>query len=158
MLPRVLKTFTSTVSLVIETTGLSLDDGLAVHVSLGDFGKGITRLALVFMAQSFTVITSLVFSLQNLRELIIDNVDFRPDVSPPVVPDISPRVPLELFVARGPQQGNYFAISKWKLASRRLSLNSIFEGMELLIGISSETMVALALMGMQLLRTFGKRI
>lgn len=110
------------------------------------------------MAQSFTVITSLIFSLPNLRELIIDNVDFRPDVSPPVVPDISPRVPLELFVARGLQQGNYFAISKRKLASRRLSLNSIFEGMELLIGISSETMVALALMGMQLLRTFGNRI
>ena len=154
ILPRVLKAFTSITSLAIENT--TLHDKLAVPGPLDEFGKSITQLALVRVSQSFAMGTSLVFSLPNLKELVVDGVLLWPNRPPPItIPDTSQRGPLELFVARGPQD-IYFALSQWKLASRRLSLNSSLEGVDLLVKISSETVVELTLMGMQLLRTFGK--
>ena len=147
ILSRVLKPFTSIISLTIENSTLLLDDEVAVPVSLGEFGKGITHLALHCMVKSFAGITSLVFSLPNLKELAIDDVDFWTDKPPSIIPDTSQRGPLELFMAQGTQTENYFALSRWKLVSRRLSLDPSVEGVELLSGISSETMVALTLMG-----------
>ena len=63
ILPRVLKTFTSTISLQIRGAGLPLPDELVVPVSVGEFGKDITRLNLVHVEDSFAAITSFIFSL-----------------------------------------------------------------------------------------------
>lgn len=154
-LSRVLKNFTSMISLTIDTH-LPPPAELAVPVSLGEFGKGITCLTLFYVQDSFAAITSLIFSLPELKELIISNVDFQPDQPPRVVPDTPQRAPLDLFMVHGVEHESYIFLARWNLASRGLSLDLSDEGMRLLVKISSEAMVALTLTGMQLLRAFGK--
>ena len=153
---RILKTFRSMISLEMVNTDLPPDD-LTVPVSLGEFGKRITRLALFHVDyESFPAITSLIFSLPNLEELITSNIDSQSYEPSQIIPDTSQREPLELFMVWGVQEEAYIAIAQWKLVSRRLSLDPHDEGMELLINASSETVVALTLLGMQLPRAFGQ--
>ena len=51
-LARILKTFTSIISLEFGHTRLPPPDELAVPLSLGEFGKGITRLILAYIPDS----------------------------------------------------------------------------------------------------------
>ena len=157
ILPRVLKTFTLMISLDIDSSHLPPLDELAVPVSLGEFGRGITRLTLVQVQGPRTVITSFIFLFPNLKELVIVDVDFWHDESPPVIPKIPQRRPLESFMVLGYRGFPYNAVSEWWLASRRLSLGPSAKGINLLIGGSSKTMVELTLMGMQLLRDCEKQ-
>ena len=145
ILSRVLKTFTLMASLDIDNTHLPPPEELVVPVSLGEFGKGITRLTLVFVTQPPAKIRSLIFSLPNLKELIIHNVVF--DGSLPVVSDTAQRGPLELFVVLGNQLELYTGLAQWELASCKLSVDPSSNGIELLIKISSGMMEALTLIG-----------
>jgi hypothetical protein len=155
-LSRVLKSFPSLVSLEFDQTKLPPPAELAVPLSLGEFGNGITRLILIRVYGPFDVITSFVFSLPNLKELVMTDVEFEPGGSPPIVPDASRRGPLELFMVQG-RRIPCNALALWKLASRRLLLNPSVERMELLIGASSETMELLTLRGMRFLGAFEKQ-
>lgn len=155
-LSRVLKSFGSMVSLAIDNTNLPPPEELAVPLSLGEFGN-ITRLILVYVVDPLSVITSFIFSFPNLRELITYHLDLWPDEPFPTIPDASQRGLLELPSIHSTERDNYPAFAQLGLASRRLSLDPSCHGIELFIKRSSETMVALTLIGMQLLRVFGKQ-
>ena len=155
-LSRVLKSFGSMISLAIDNTSLPPPEELAVPLSLGEFGN-ITRLELVYVVDTVSVITSLIFSFPNLRELITYHLDLWPDEPFPTTPDASQRGLLELPSIHSTERDNYPAFAQLGLASRRLSLDPSCHGIELFIKRSSETMVALTLIGMQPLRVFGKQ-
>lgn len=83
ILPRVLKTFTSIISLWIRGASLPLPDELVVPVSLGEFGSGVTHLTLICVFhEPFAGIKSLIFSLPTLKELIIHDT-YPPSHNPP---------------------------------------------------------------------------
>ena len=153
-LARVLKTFTSMISLEIDDTSLPPPDELAVPASLGEFGRSITRLTLVYVVDPVTVVASFVFSFPNLKELVIDNIDFYPNEPISIIPDTLQRGPLERFVLQDCREEDFILLAQWKLASRWLSLNPSVMGMGLLLEISSEMVTTLELIGVQLLRAF----
>ena len=153
-LSRLLGTFKLMTSLDIESSRLPLPDELAVPVSLGKFGKGITRLTLVHMREQISVITTFIFSFQNLKELVIAKVDSWTDnlKSPPIIPEIFQRGMSEVFIVPWCRGLPYNNIALWRLAPRRLSLGSSAKGMDLIIRGSSEMVAELTLMGTQPLR------
>ena len=157
ILSRVLKVFTSMISLDIDGGRLPPPEELTVPVSLGEFGQRVTRLTLnAIIGEPSTVVVSFIFSFPNLRELVISNVPFLPDESPPITLDISQRGPLESLVVLGSMDLSYDYIPLWRFAPRRLSFGPSVRSADLLVGVSSETMVELTLMGTQLLRAREK--
>ena len=154
-LARVLKTFTSMISLSICAAHLPSPDELAVPVSLGEFRKGITRLAFAYSIALSARITSFVFSFPNLKELLMYKIHSW-DEAPPISPNTSWR-PLDLLVVWGVSEMTYRVLDQSKLTSRRLSLHPSENGAELLAKSSSKTITELTLIGMQFLRALGKR-
>ena len=136
MLGRVLKIFTSMISMDIHGGRLPPPDGLTVPVSLGEFGQRVTRLTLlnITMGKPSTVIASFIFSFPNLKELVIANVPFLPDESPPIAPDIFQRGPLESLVVLGSVNLSYDYIPLWRFAPHRLSFGPSVKGADLLVG------------------------
>lgn len=75
-------------SLEIFENNLPLDE-LVVPALIGEFGKGVSRLALRYVFhETRAAITSLIVSLPNLKELIISDIRFRSYEPPPIVPDL----------------------------------------------------------------------
>lgn len=146
ILARVLKTFTSMASLAIFDTLLPSPDKLAVPVSLGEFGKGITCLTLIHIGESSAAMTFFIFSFPNLKELVIHHIIVWGEASP-ITPNTSRR-PLDLFMVWGVQEMVYSALDQWKLAPRRLFLHPHEKGAELLLESSSKTIAELTLIGM----------
>ena len=148
VLARILKTFMSLISLEFCHTRLPPPDELTVPLSLGEIGKGITRLTLAHIPDPAEVTTSFIFSFPNLKELVIDNIDdFWPDEPSLLVPDSSQREPLELFVLAGCMLGHCIPLTQWKLTSHRLSFNPSVKSTDLLLKISSKTVETLELIG-----------
>lgn len=82
ILARVLETFTSMISITIYASPLPSLAELVVPPSLGEFRKGITRLAFAHTLDLSSVITSLVFSFPNLKELVIYKFHFGGEAPP----------------------------------------------------------------------------
>jgi hypothetical protein len=145
---RVLKTFRSTISLALAHTDFPRPDELAALVSLGEFGRTVTRLSLTrSLYAPFTAVMSLIFSFPNLKELVINEINLTSYELPPTLPNTSRMGPLELLDLRKTPKEVSIALAKCRLASRTLFLNLWDEGMELPLTTCSEGLVVLTLLG-----------
>ena len=149
---RLLKSFKSMVSLTVDGAEIPLPEELTGPVSLGEFGKNVTRL--VFANELYTPLSALVsfiFSFPNLKELVINKIALTSYDRPPIHPGASNRGPLELLVLWRTTTQEKTAFIQHQLTSRTLCLNPYREDAEELIRISSESLAALVLFGMRAL-------
>lgn len=156
---RVLRTFRSIVSLMMVNIGGLRPEGLVSPVLFSEFGKNITRLTLASMLYiPFTGAMALIFSFPNLKELVINNIHSpAPDEPPMTLPDASQKGSLELLILQMTPKEVSANLAQNRFTSRTVRLNPCDESAELFAIHSSETVVALTLAGMQLLRVFGER-
>ena len=155
---RVLKTFRSMVSLTMFRTGFPHPDRLAGLASLGEFGRGLRRLAFVRVyAHSFADFASLIFSLPNLKELVINRILFTSYKLPAIPPDTWQRGPLESLFVLGAPMSIPEALSRCGLTSHTLWLDPSDEGIEAFVTSSSATIVELRFIGMQPIQAFGQK-
>ena len=147
---RILKSFESMVTLTVDGAEIPLAKELTGPVSLGEFGKNVTRL--VFANMLYTPLSALVefiFSFPNLKELVVNKIALESYEPAPILPSALNRGPLELLVLWKITTEVKKAFIQHQLASRTLCLNSYREDTEELIRISSKSLVTLVLFGMR---------
>lgn len=155
VLGRLLGTFRSIVSLAVVATSLLRPGSSTSLVSFGEFLKGTTRLTLIRLSAPLAAVATLIVSFPNLEELVLSAITTPISYEQhPVLPVASRMGPLKSLVIRETQKEVRTKLAQCRFKFRVLYLNPSDEGVEQFIADSSETMIALTLVGMQLLRTF----
>ena len=132
-----LKSFSSLRTLWIENTEIPSE--LLGHISRGEFGKGITSLHLLCPRCSFSTITSIILSLPDLKNLVVDLFGTKSGDSSlphPISPHRRRLNVLELYQCTG---GVADVLIQSQFAFRYLFLDLNIPGVQQLIMLSSET-------------------
>jgi hypothetical protein len=144
-LSRMLETFNSLTTLSMDE--VKIPDELSGHISCGEFGKGITALYLRYTHCTLATVTSMILSLPDLKELLVEECHHITGDPLPTTPAIPQRRPLNSLELLGYVGGIGEALAKSRFISSRLSLDADMTGMEQLLMLSSETVVELELHG-----------
>ena len=151
---RILKSFESMVTLTMLNAKVPLPGELTGPVSLGEFGKGVTRLVLAHELHTpLTALISFIFSFPNLKELVFNDIRLTSYEPPPILPGVSKRGPLDLLVLWKAPEELRADLIQHRLASRTLCLNPYWEDTDKLVAISLDSIVTLVLFGMRALWT-----
>ena len=150
LLSRMLESLSSLTALSMDAT--EIPDELPDHISRGEFGNGITALCLRFPSDAFATMTSMIFSLPNLKELCVEHYQdilVGPLPTHPVTPQRGPLNSLELHGLWG---GVGEALAESRLTFSRISSDVGITDITQLLLVSSETLVELKLYGVWFLR------
>ena len=150
LLSRMLESLSSLTALSMDAT--EIPDELPDHISRGEFGKGITALCLRFPSDAFATMTSMIFSLPNLKELCVEHCQVIPVGLLPTHPVTPQRGPLNSLELRGLWGGVGEALAESRLTFSRISSDVGITDITQLLLVSSETLVELKLYGVWFLR------
>jgi len=143
---RALKSLGSLTELWVSET--RIPDELPGQILRGELGKGITVLRLWWTSCTLATMTSVIFSLPNLKVLSIIDPRVGLEGPPQFHPVTSQRTPLDSLQLWGKNmRGVGKVLAKSGFTSRRLSLDIDLSGVEQLIMLSSKTVVKLTLYG-----------
>jgi len=136
----------------VEIFATEVPDEFPSHISSREFGKRITALRLCSLYPSFATMTSMIFSLPNLKELCIEDCQATPRESLPTHSVAPEREPLDSLELQGYVDGIGEALAKSRFTSNRLSLDVSIAGVAQLLLLSTKTVVELKLYGAWFLR------
>ena len=142
---RVLKGFCSLETLSVYRS--AVPDQLVGPISRGEFGRGITALCLRHPHCDLSTITSIVFSLPNLKKLTVV-FNGMGSGQPSSIPSVEPqRLPLDLLELCDDANGVAQALIQSRLASRCICLDNAISSVHRLLAVSSRALVALMFEG-----------
>lgn len=149
-LGRILKPLGPRLTLTMHNVRILLPGELTDPVSLGEFGKGVTRLVLSrALYTPLTALVSFIFSFPNLKELVVNDILLTSYELPPILPDAQKRGPLELLVLWKIPRSLGTDLIRRQLTSQTLCLNPRCGDMGELVFISAESVATLILFGMR---------
>ena len=145
LLTRMLRSLSSLTALSMYKT--EIPDELPGHISRGEFGNGITALYLGFSRYTLATVTSMIFSLPNLKELCVEYCEVTLEGPLPTHSVTPQRRSLDSLELHGRWTRIGEALAKSRLTSSRLSLDAHSKTVEQLLSLSSKMVVELELCG-----------
>ena len=153
---RVLKTFSSMESLMMDGASIPLIGQPPGLVSLGEFGKRLTSLSLRCQTCTLATIMSFILSFPDLEELALDGCKIRSGARLPTLPDTLQTRPLRMLSLELVPRATVLALAQCRFTCNSLSLDVLDHGIEQLIMVSSKTVENLSFRGRRSSPVFGQ--